>query len=336
MRSVEIKKFNKGMCRIMAPSINDLEPIRKYFRTENPSKFYIEYHMAGAQAADWLYAISNVGIFKTGLLPSVLKVLKTLGIEYTVDVEIIKEFRPFKIKNINPEIFPLPFDDKFEERDYQYKAVKTYLDSGRGIVILPTASGKSYVVAKTLWSLLKSEPEKIKHCLIYVPNTSLVRQFYNDLLDYGIPKEYISKFCSDSKKSKELQDTPIIISNRQWLERHRDELPSIDVLFVDECVRKGQKITTEDGYKKIEDVIVGDRVLSFNIETSEYEYKPVIGIHENLPKSNSYTEYIQIHLEDDKKIEVTPNHKIYTTNRGYVRADQLNEKDDILLEDLSV
>ena len=33
---------------------------------------------------------------------------------------------------------------------------------------------------------------------------------------------------------------------------------------------------------------------------------------------------------DGKKLELTPNHKIYTKNRGYVEAFDLNENDIIL------
>jgi superfamily II DNA or RNA helicase len=242
---MQISHFNKGMCRIMAPNMGELEPIRKYFRTDNPSKFYVEYHCAGAQAADYLYGISTVGVFKTGLLMTVLKVMKTLGIPYTVDNDILKEFFPFKSLQIQPTIHSIPSDDKFEARGYQTDAVKALLKHGRGVILLPTASGKSYVVTKTLVSLLESEPDKIKHCLILVPNTNLVKQFYGDLLDYGLSKDMVSKFCTESKKTKICQNTPIIISNAQWLLRHVDELPHIDVLFVDEChgIKSGSKLS---------------------------------------------------------------------------------------------
>lgn len=237
---MRIEYFSHGMCQIKAKKINNLEPIRNYFRTENPSKFYVEYHCSGAQVSNYLYGISSIGIFKTGMLLSVLKAMKSLGVEYSIDKRVIAEFLPLKTLGIKPIIKSLPNDGKempdgfiLESRDYQTEAVKKYLEHGRGVIVLPTASGKSYVVAKTLYSLLQCEV--IKNCLIHVPNTTLVRQFYNDLLDYGIPKEMVSRFCSATKNDKICKNTPIIISNRQWLEKHRKELPRIDVLFVDEC-----------------------------------------------------------------------------------------------------
>lgn len=247
---MHIKHIGKGKCRLMAKNISQLEPIRNFFKVDNPSKFFVEYHCSNVQVSDYIYGISTIGVFNTGLLMSVLKVLKTLHIQYTVDKEIIKEYFPFKALGIKTNIKSLPNDGKMmpggfilEPREYQTIASEKFLKHGRGVIVLPTASGKSYVVAKTLYSLLQND--KISHCLIYVPNTSLVKQFYNDLLDYGIPEDMISRFCSSSKKDKICKNTPIIISNRQWLEHHVKELPHIDVLFVDEChmIKHGNKVS---------------------------------------------------------------------------------------------
>jgi superfamily II DNA or RNA helicase len=39
----------------------------------------------------------------------------------------------------------------------------------------------------------------LKRFLIVVPTTSLILQFYDDLIDYGIDKECIGKFYADEK-----------------------------------------------------------------------------------------------------------------------------------------
>jgi superfamily II DNA or RNA helicase len=220
------------MVRLMAKSLDEINPIREFFKTENPSKFYIEYNRPGAVVDDYIYGISSIGFFKIGLLLSVVKILKKYNVPVSIDKKILQELFPIKYGDLKVKEFDIPFHEQFQSRDYQSDAVNALLKHGRGIILLPTASGKSFVVAKTLWSLLKSEPDKIKHCLILVPNTNLVKQFYGDLLDYGIPESDISMFSS---KKKTCENTKIIISNRQWLERHKDELPNIDVLFVDEC-----------------------------------------------------------------------------------------------------
>ena len=109
------------------------------------------------------------------------------------------------------------------------------------------------------------------------------------------------------------------------------QLPVRNLIICDECIRGSQLVKTDKGDIPIKDIKIGDKVYSYNIKTNIYEYKEVEQIHKNLPKSNSYNYFLQIQLEDGKILEVTPNHKIFTTNRGYVRADELTENDDIFI-----
>jgi ribonucleoside-diphosphate reductase alpha chain len=67
-------------------------------------------------------------------------------------------------------------------------------------------------------------------------------------------------------------------------------------------------------------------VLSFNIETGEEEFKKIT----NAALMNSSAEVLKITDEETgKSITCTPEHQIYTKNRGYVLAKDLVE-DDIL------
>jgi len=134
-----------------------------------------------------------------------------------------------------------------------------------------------------------------------------------------------------SSFSKDKPKTNIIISNRQWIKNHKDEIPKLDMILVDECIRKGQGVKTNKGIINIENIKIGDNIYTYNIKSKKNEYKKVLKTYTNLQKSNSYDYFLQIELWNGKILEVTPNHKIYTTNRGYVRADQLNENDDILV-----
>ena len=228
---MEIKFLDHGLCQLRAATCSDLEPIREHFKTVNKAKFYLEHHCPGMSVADFNYGISSIGVFKVGMLPMVLKVMKSVGIPYEIDKQILHEFLPLKSMKLDVVIHDLPNCDDFQQREYQEEAAEKLTSNGRGVIVLPTASGKSYIIAKTLWSFLRSSDD-IKHCLILVPNSNLVVQFHKDLLEYGIPSDKISMFSS---KNKECGNTEIIISNRQWLERHLEELPNIDVLFVDEA-----------------------------------------------------------------------------------------------------
>jgi ribonucleoside-diphosphate reductase alpha chain len=70
------------------------------------------------------------------------------------------------------------------------------------------------------------------------------------------------------------------------------------------------------------------KVTSYNIENGTYEYKNVI----NGVLTKSEAEILEIQDEDTGKIlRCTPDHLVYTKNRGYVRADCLNENDSLLI-----
>nr|DAH73851.1 MAG TPA: Chromatin remodeling complex ATPase [Caudoviricetes sp.] len=60
---------------------------------------------------------------------------------------------------------------KYEFRDYQYEAVKALLASGRGhgLIEIPTAGGKSFILANFIWNILKNVNREAK-TLILVPN----------------------------------------------------------------------------------------------------------------------------------------------------------------------
>lgn len=76
------------------------------------------------------------------------------------------------------------------------------------------------------------------------------------------------------------------------------------------------------GYKTLE-------IKSFNTETGTVEYKPIVASAKTSPKAKV------MKITDEatgKSITCTPDHKIYTTNRGYVMAKDLKEDDELLIK----
>lgn len=146
----------------------------------------------------------------------------------------------------------------------------------------------------------------------YNPKTKDKHETYNEYLDDF-------KKCAKSRKSA-------------WIKRRKsiiNELSDVDLLLMDECLKPGQLISTINGHTAIENIKAGDLVLSFNTDKKINEYKKVIQTYKNIYKSTHYNEYIEITLENDTTITVTPNHKIYT-DRGIIRADNLNQNDNII------
>jgi len=95
---------------------------------------------------------------------------------------------------------------------------------------------------------------------------------------------------------------------------------NIDTYDSTVCVAKGEKITTIRGSIPIEDVIIGDFVLSYNEDLKILEYKPVLQT-----SMNGNKKIVEIETEIGF-LKVTSDHRVYT-QRGWVEAGKLLESD---------
>ncbi len=69
-------------------------------------------------------------------------------------------------------------------------------------------------------------------------------------------------------------------------------------------------------------------VLSYNTETNQQEWAPITAFAETSPKAK----VMKITDEESgKSIVVTPEHKVFTKNRGYVMAKYLTETDELVI-----
>ena len=98
------------------------------------------------------------------------------------------------------------------------------------------------------------------------------------------------------------------------------------------CVTGDTIVKTDKGDISIKELIdkVNNNeiviVLSYDIINDKIEYRQVTdGM---LTRKNA--NIIEIETEDGNKIKLTPDHKVYTENRGYINAGELTS-DDILL-----
>ena len=90
------------------------------------------------------------------------------------------------------------------------------------------------------------------------------------------------------------------------------------------CFVAGTKVKTESGFKNIEDVKVGEKVYSYNLETNELELKKVLGTITSTTK-DTYTLTI-----GNKKVEMSPKHQIYIVDKGWTRAYDVKKGDKML------
>ncbi len=89
-------------------------------------------------------------------------------------------------------------------------------------------------------------------------------------------------------------------------------------------------ILTSIGLVKIEDIKVGDKVWSYNEETKEKELKTVKRQFRN--KTKEWLHIIVQIEEKEEEIICTPNHRIYIKGKGWIKANEILENDEILVE----
>ena len=107
----------------------------------------------------------------------------------------------------------------FEKRAYQDEAVEALLVKGlgRGLIEIPTAGGKSYILANFIWNIWKLLGDCAR-ILVMVPNVQLVEQLQKDFCDYGIRRDLIAKLrggmSKREKRENSVASARIVIANR--------------------------------------------------------------------------------------------------------------------------
>ena len=118
-------------------------------------------------------------------------------------------------------------------RSYQEKSIEKSLLQGRGVTVLPTAGGKTYVMAcliKNIRNLLNKENAKV---LVLVPSIQLIEQTSNDFIQYGLDK--VTKWSGKNKP--DFENSNIIIAGTQILLSKSSDLSilsEIEVFICDE------------------------------------------------------------------------------------------------------
>lgn len=139
---------------------------------------------------------------------------------------------------------------------YILEGSNALLTRNRGIVALPTGTGKTLIIAVIVEQL---QNQKI---LIVAPSLVIIGQIKSLLKKLKIDKNVDVKTpISASKIAPDLDNTQ----------------PKYDCIIFDECFVSGTKI----GDKNIEDIKIGDYVDSYNHTTNKIEKKKVLSLFKN-------------------------------------------------------
>lgn len=318
---------------------SDLKKAISYFSTPNVQFFYSKVY-GGKIVKSRNLVINKFGYFPIGMFFTVVSYLKStypsdcIALSENVRRFILEWLTPLR-KNVlelpdteNFQVSTLKNSDKYTLRDYQYSAIKRLIINGygRGLVELPTGSGKSYVIAtfiKTVIDLLKDTETKKLKTLILVPNRQLVEQFYTDLKDYGYDKKDITRLTSDlPKKERFNPDASVIIANRQYLFTNAEKLPPIDILVADEAHTISPDSKT---YQLVDDFLCKIKVgFSGTLPRDTYKKWMLIGLFSNILYEKSIVDLQQKGiLTDIEFLKISTTDKTLSRNALFsLRSNQ--------------
>ena len=80
--------------------------------------------------------------------------------------------------------------------------------------------------------------------------------------------------------------------------------------------------------KRLDDILPGEEVISYNVNTQTFESKKVTDFFDQGEK-----DCLEMQLENGETISCTLDHKFYTKNRGWVEAQYLTDNDEIVTYD---
>lgn len=100
------------------------------------------------------------------------------------------------------------------------------------------------------------------------------------------------------------------------------------IYLFDECFTEDAVLITRQGPRTIKDLVeerFSGEILSHDVGTGKDVWKPLIAWFDQ-----GHRDLITLTFDNDVELVVTPNHQFYTNNRAWVRADELNDQDDVV------
>ena len=99
------------------------------------------------------------------------------------------------------------------------------------------------------------------------------------------------------------------------------------------CVSKDIVIQTPKGNFTIEELLKNKdevkEIYSYNVEKQKVEIDKIKDVFLTKEKAN----IIELELDNGEKLKLTPDHKVYTKNRGWIQAGLLTQEDILLIID---
>ena len=291
---------------IVVPDLYNSTKNRRVFKTiKELRELYTE-----SQDKDFIY-------FSRGLLTLIPE--SEYEIRYTTKDQMrIPEIDKDTLCNLT-----LPY---FKLREDQVVAVMKSLLFKRGIIQLPTATGKSAIISSVLKSIKTANPQM--KALILAPTLSTVDNINDTLIKFGLDSE---KFGSSNKSITKECTTSIIKSLITQSQKNPNLLKEINTVIYDECFPSTAKVLTTEGYLSIGEIYNRsdiNEVITYSTQSRQYEVHRILSKFKT-PHNQRYSRVYYRNPITLKKegVTATPYHKFWTKNRGYVMMKDLIPED---------
>jgi len=230
VKEVKLEMFSPMLMKIVTEDEEYMELMREEF-TEYVSGFRF---MSAYKSGGWNGKVGMIDKFKHtipyGLLTEFIRIHRKnfKRNKLTISDEVKNIFKGPKLK--------MKYDLELYPRPYQKDCIEASLKFTKGIIRSATASGKGLIIVYILKHLLENYKKTgVKNVIIVVPSVSLIKQFHDDLIDYGCSDDLIGEVWTKKKE----WDKTIVISTWQSLSRNQDRLNDFQCVMVDECHGSG-------------------------------------------------------------------------------------------------
>ncbi len=335
MKKCKIIIRDEVNCKIEGLETSDRRSLCKKFEYEVPGARYLP----SVRLGRWNGKVSYFqlgGSTYINLLEEIIPFLDECG--YDIEVDDTREYQTkFTFNAITEESFSHKTwpkghpkqGDPVTLRDYQVSIVNSFLENPQCLQEIATGAGKTLMTAA-----LSHSCESMGRTIVIVPNKSLVTQTEADYVNLGLDvgvyfgdrKEYgkTHTICTWQSLNNMLKNTKAgdaDVTIAEFIE-------GVVCVIIDECFSGDTEVLTPTGYKKIKDIVPGDKVINYSESSGEFKIDTVVKQHKNLTKSSNEKMY-ELNFDNGQKIKVTGNHKFLTT-LGWVRADELTENHEII------
>jgi len=313
IKSVTITYLDEIRCLFSGISPDHMRSLWTKYGVLEPKYFFKPNYKLGRWDGKRRF-FSDTGITFIILIPEIIKILERLG--YTnFAVKDKRKTYSIEFKPVDENYF---VDYDITLAQHQVEAVNSILDNYGGVIRAGTGAGKTIITA----ALCDVFNKQNLLTIVVVPNYDLVTQTINTFKRCGVD---VGEFSGREKNVECLN----VVTTWQALQNNPDILKLFKVFILDECFHPDTKVLTIDGWKPIKSLQVGNKIINYCETTKTFKEDVIEKVHENLVKS-SFEDMYEVTFDNGASVKVTGNHEFLTSNRGWVRCDELTEIDDII------